>query len=60
MFVFCQLLLYPAGGWRSHVEDSPHPRLHTQTAAREEEIIRPGARGHHVRQLLQLWQKLWK
>lgn len=37
------------GGGRSHVEDSAHPRLHTQTAAREEEVIGSGTGGHHVR-----------
>lgn len=45
----CFVFLCVLGGGRSHVKDSAHPRLHTQTAAREEEIIRSRARGHHVR-----------
>lgn len=38
-----------SGGWRSDDEDSAYSRLHTQTAAGEEEAFRDGARGHHVR-----------
>ena len=51
LFLVIALCVYVCvlGGGRSHVEDSAHPRLHTQTAAREEEIIRSGAGGHQVR-----------
>lgn len=42
-------MLHVSGGGRSDAEDSSHPRLHTQTAACEEEVTGPGTRGHHVR-----------
>ena len=42
------VFLHETGGGRSHVEDSSHPRLYTQTAACEKEVIGSGARGHQV------------
>lgn len=47
--VWVRVCVCVLGGGRPDAEDPAYPRLHTQTAAGEEEVTGSGARGHQVR-----------